>query len=98
MPGLGADESVVTLVSDCTAERRSFVVTPTCRPLALPKSYCFSSHLYSGVRLLAYYSHHLVYVFLRIAAQYLCARWMTIFQFLSAVRAHVAYHHAFFNV
>jgi len=37
MPGLGADESVVTLVSDCTAERRSFVVTPTCKPFPYRK-------------------------------------------------------------
>jgi len=39
------------------------ILTPTRKPLALPKTYCFSSHIYSAVRLLAYYFRHLVYVF-----------------------------------
>jgi len=37
-------------------------LTPTPSPLAVPKSYCFSSHLFSGVILFAYWFRRLAYV------------------------------------
>jgi len=42
------------------------MLTPTPSPLALPKSYCFTSHLSSGVCLFGYCYCRLAYVFFQI--------------------------------
>jgi len=43
------------------------MLTPTRRRLALPKSYCFTSHLSSDVCFLGYCYRHLSYVFFQIS-------------------------------